>query len=259
MGQKYWVPGIERANLILNLIATEPTSLRLSDLCNRLEINKSSMYSLLNTLESLGWIVKEKGDTYSLGPALGSLSAAYFRQFNILQSFYKEAALSVNKINEHIQLGILEGGDVVYLGKAEGDSRVRLITDPGMKFPAYASAIGKVQLSQYDDDKLEDIYPEYQLEPKTPYTLKNLKELSVQLKQVKNVGYAIENQEASLGFHCVAAPIINYEDNVIAGVSFTMMENSWNEKKEAAREEIIDLARRLSSHAGQVSPLISKN
>ncbi|MDG0062020.1 IclR family transcriptional regulator [Priestia sp. YIM B13545] len=255
MESKYKVPAIEKANSVLNLIAREPAKLRLIDISKSLEINKSTMYSLLSTLEALGWVVKGKGDTYSLGPSLGALSAAYFKQFNILQSFYLEAAQSVNKVNENIQLGILDNRNVVYLAKEEGKSPVRLVTDPGMSFPAHASAIGKIQLSQYDYVQLQKLYPEKQLEKKTPYTVTNIDELWTQLEEARQKGYICEAQEGALEFFCVAAPIYNHEGQLIAGVSFTMLENSWNEKKEVAREEIINLAKRLSNQAGYINYL----
>lgn len=253
MKSKYWVPAIERANLILSLIAKEPGRLRLIDISRTLNINKSSIYSLLHTLESLGWIVKEKGDTYSLGPSIGAFSAAYFRQFNILQSFYLEAEKSVKKINESIQLGILDGRNVVYLAKKEGNSPVRLVTDPGMRFPAHASAIGKIQLLQYSYEELIKLYPEKQLEKKTPYTIENIDDLWKQLEQAKLRGYICDRQEGAVGFFCVAAPIYNHENKIIAGVSFTMLENSWNSKREEACKEIVDLASRLSNRAGYLN------
>lgn len=252
MAKKYWVPAIERANSIINIIAKEPAKLRLIDLSNRLEINKSSMFSLLNTLEELGWIRKDDGETYSLGPSLGFFSSAYFKQFNILQSFYTEVGYSIEKINENIQLGTLDGGNVVYLAKEEGNSPVRLVTDPGMQFPAYAAANGKIQLSQLNYEQFVKLYPDQKLKAKTPFTITDRDELWDQLQEAKENGYICEMQEGALGFFCVAAPILNHVSKVIAGVSFTMLENSWNEKKDAAIEEIIHLAERISKRAGYI-------
>ncbi|HZH61270.1 MAG TPA: IclR family transcriptional regulator [Metabacillus sp.] len=250
MKEKYWVPAIERADLVLKEISKKPHQLRLIDLSKKLELNKSSLFSLLNTLEYLGWIVKDGGDKYSLGPSIGAFSSAYLSQFNLLQSFHKEAELSVAKVNEHIQLGVLQKENVVYLGKVEGDSGVRLVTDPGMQFPAYASSIGKIQLIQHTKQELEKIFPPGEWEKKTPYTTSNLDELFEKVQQAKQNGYAIENQEAALGFHCVAAPIYSHENKIIAGVSFSMTTSSWEVKKEEAKKEIIQLANRLSQLAG---------
>lgn len=250
MKEKYWVPAIERADLVLKEISLYPEQLRLIDLSRKLEINKSSLFSLLHTLEHLGWIVKSSEDTYSLGPTLGSLSSMYLSQFNIVQSFYKEATKSVAKVNEHIQLGILENQNVVYLGKVEGDSRVRLVTDPGMRFPAYASAIGRVQLISHTKQELENLFSTNDWEKRTPHTTSNLDVLYEKVKVAKEHGYAIENQEAALGFHCVAAPIYNFENQIIAGISFSMPTYSWDLKFEKAKEEILNLASRLSKFAG---------
>lgn len=248
--EKYWVPAIERADKVLKELSNYPNQLRLIDLSKRLEINKSSLFSLLNTLEKLSWVTKDEGDKYSLGPSLGLFGSAYLSQFNLLQLFYKEAASSVSIVNEHIQLGVLLNDNVVYLGKVEGNTNVRLVTDPGMQFPAYASAIGKIQLIQFTKEELINIFSKTEWEMKTPYTTKNIEELYKKVQQAKQNGYAIENQESALGFHCVAAPIYNHENKIIAGVSFSMPTVSWESKKEIAKKEIIQLANRLSKLAG---------
>ena len=250
MAERYWVPAIERTDLVIGLIAKEPGKYRLIDISNLLNINKSTMFSLLNTLESLGWVIKEKGDTYTLGPTLGGYSAAYFRKFNLLQLFYKEAAQSVEKINETIQLGMLHGTNVVYLAKEERDSLVQMVTYPGMQFPAHVSAIGKIQLTQFSYHEIQELFSEKELEQKTPYTIKNINELWRQLEIAKQTGYICEEQESSLGFYCVAAPVYNYENKLSHGISFTMLKSSWIKKKEMAAMEIVDLAKRLSTYAG---------
>ncbi len=252
MDKKYWVPALERANDILHLLAAEPSRLRLMDLANRLKINKSSMFSLLHTLETLGWVVKEKGGTYALGPTLGALSASYFRQFHILQAFYAEAGASVRRVNETVQLSVLNGRDIMYLAKEECSGPLRVATDPGMKLPAYATAMGKVQLSRLDYAELKALYPEYRLEPRTPHTVRDVDQLWAQLAQIRASGYGSDEQEAMTGFFCVAAPVFNHDGQIIAAVSFTMLENSWMDKADAARDEIIDLGRRLSVRAGHV-------
>ncbi|PIC98581.1 MULTISPECIES: IclR family transcriptional regulator [unclassified Sporosarcina] len=250
MSNKYWVPAIERADLLLREISKHPNELRLIDLSKRLEINKSSLYSLLNTLETLGWIIKTATDSYNLGPTLGTFNSMYLSQFNLIQSFYKEAQEAVSNIQEHIQLGTLEGNDVVYLGKVEAKTRVQLVTEPGMRFPAYASAVGKVQLINHTAEEIEDLFPIKTWDKKTEFTTSNIEELCSKVSLAKMKGYAVENQESALGFHCVAAPIYNFEKQIIAGISFTMPTNSWEDKFEAAKEEIIKLAANLSKLAG---------
>lgn len=250
VNEKYWVPAIERADIVLKEIAENPNQFRLIDLAKKLEINKSSLYSLLNTMEKLDWIVKGNGDCYSLGPSLGSVSASYFKQFDILESFYTESVNSLKKINEHMQIGVLQGGNVVYIGKVRGDSHVQLVTEPGTRFPAYSTSIGKIQLSNFSKKELRDLYPKEPLEPKTPYTITSIDELYENVRIAKIEGFVEEHQESAEGFHCVAAPVFNYEKKIIAGISFAMTTSNWEHKSEEARSEIMSLAKRLSMHAG---------
>lgn len=248
--QKYWVPALERAHLIIEQIAKNPNEFRLIDLSNRLGINKSSMHSLLNTLEVLGWINKDKSETYTLGSVLGFVGSTYLNQFNILDAFSKEAKNTIQIVDEHIQLGKLIGGDVFYIGRKEGSSPVRLVTDPGTRYPAYASAIGKIQLMKYDFEELKSIFPESKFKKKTEHTVENLEALWKQLKKAKKDGYAIEEQEGAKGFYCVAAPIYDYNNEIVYGVSCTMTESNWIEKKEIATVEITKLASKLSEING---------
>lgn len=254
MKEKYWNPALERTDNILKLIAADPNQYRLIDLSRRLDINKSSMYTLLNTLEKLGWIRKESGGLYSLGTTLAFIGASYLSQFNILQAFYEEAAETKKVINESLQIGVLDNGYVIYTGKLRGDSLVQLVTQPGMRFPAYASSIGKILLSQYPYEELKTIYPEEPLTSRTENTITSIAELYEQLKLAREQGFAEEHEESAEEIHCVAAPVYDYKNQVIAGVSIVMTTNHWNKKKEVAKAEVVELARRLSQRSGQQIP-----
>jgi IclR family transcriptional regulator, KDG regulon repressor len=248
--KKYWVPALERADSILRMLAIHPAEYRLMDLSKSLEINKSSMFSLLNTMENLQWIQKEKDGTYSLGLSLGMLSASYFRQFNLVETFHQIAPQHVHRLGETAQLSSLNGNNIFYLAKQESKSPIRIATDPGMRRPAHGPSLGKVLLSQYSYEQLLELYPEEQLEPLTPYTITNREELWKQLQDVRRKGYATEKGEVAEELFCVAAPIWDHENQMIASVSFTMLEANWNEKRESAITEVINLAHHLSEHTG---------
>lgn len=252
MEKKYWVPAIERADNIINIIANHPRKYRLIDLSKELYINKSSLFSLLNTLETLGWVNKENDDTYTLGMRMGILSALYSSQFNLIGTFSTEAVNTVNKLDETVQLSILDGTDIIYLAKKEGSSPVRLATDPGMRLQAHSTAMGKVHLSKYDFDQLQELYSSLFLQTRTSKTVKTLEELSVQTETIIENGFIWEREEAVDGFVCVAAPVKNHENEIIAAVSATLLANKYEEKREKAEREIVDLAQRISLKAGNL-------
>jgi DNA-binding IclR family transcriptional regulator len=249
MEKKYWVPALEKSTRILELIADNPYQLKLIDLSKRLDINKSSMFSLLHTMEELRWIDKDKGDTYALSSFFGLIGSGYFRQYDFISLFRQEASRTKLAIGETIQLAKLDGCDVLYLAKEEAPSPVRLASDPGMKFPAHSTALGKVMLAYLPESEIMRLYPQEQLPVATEHSIGSRDELLRELRKIRIGGAAYDLQEAVVGFSCVAAPVMGMAGEVIAAVSCSMPQHHWEHKHELAREEISQLAQQLSQCA----------
>ncbi|ANS74488.1 IclR family transcriptional regulator [Paenibacillus yonginensis] len=247
MERKYWVPALEKANDILLLISEHPAELKLIDLSKQLEINKSSMFTLLNTMEALQWVVREKDSTYSLGSKLGAWGNAFFKQFSLIDRFRKEAAVTKQTLLETIQLAKLEQQEVLYLAKEEMPSPVRIASEPGKKLPAHATALGKAMLAWLDHTEFGALYAEEALTPSlTQHTLRSREELLRDLASVRETGCAFDREEAVMGFCCVAAPIRDGDGRVVAAISCSMFKHEWEQKRELAKQEICALAKRLS-------------
>ncbi|MEI7027416.1 IclR family transcriptional regulator [Paenibacillus sp. y28] len=244
--KKYWVPALERADSILRLIRAEPSALKLMDLSKRLDINKSSMFSLLHTLEALQWVTRLPGDTYAIGPGIGQFGSAYLQQFDLSRAFQQEAAASRTRIGETVQLACLDGRDILYLAKMEAPSPVRLASDPGMRLPAYATAMGKALLAELEDAEVLRLYPESGLAQLTPRTVPDAAALLAELARIRKEGLAYDDQEAVIGFCCVGAAVYDASGRAAAAVSFSMPAHQWAVKQEQATEELRGLARRLS-------------
>jgi DNA-binding IclR family transcriptional regulator len=242
---KYWVPALEKANIVLHALAEQPYCLRLIDLSKQLNINKSSMFSLLNTLEQLDWIRRDKADTYSLGPSLGSLAGGYFRSNDLISTFHHEAAQTKVTFNETIQLAELIGKDIYYLAKEEVPSPVKLSSGPGMRFPAHSTALGKILLSDLSIDQLLQLFPVEPFVQSTPYTIQTREALLAELSSVGELGYAEDLEEAVLGFGCIATPIVK-ENRVVSAISCSMPKHHWEDKKAQVIVEMRKLAARIS-------------
>jgi DNA-binding IclR family transcriptional regulator len=247
MDKKYWVPALEKADDVLQCISEQPSRLKLIDLSKRLGINKSSMFSLLNTMEQLEWVAREAEGTYSLGSKLGFIGNAFFKQFSLIDRFRKEAHITKHTLQETIQLAKLEQHEVLYLAKEEMPSPVRLASEPGMKLPAHVTALGKAMLSALEASAIERLFPHEELSPcPTPYTIKKRSDLTAQLELARTEGFACDLQEAVMGFCCVAAPVRDAQGKVIAAISCSMFQHEWEQKRELAQREICALAARLS-------------
>lgn len=250
MDKKYWVPALEKADGILRLVSEEPYKHRLIDLSNQLGIHKSSMYSILQTMEVLDWVNRDTNDTYAVGSAAGRWGDSYLQGQDLISSFHREATATRDRLQETVQLARLEGNKVLYLAKEEAPTMVRLASGPGMKFPAHVTALGKLLLSFIDDKDLDSLYPIQELTSATEYSLKTKADLVKQLRIIRDEGIAFDEQEVIVGFSCVSAPILSKSGEAIAAVSCTMQQHIWEKKKDVAEAEIRHLANRLSLYQG---------
>lgn len=246
MDQKYAVPALDRANAVLKLLAEEPLQWKLSDLSKHLGISKSTLFSLLLSLERLEWIYRDRNDTYALGGTIGSLGSAYFRQYDLIEEFRRLAEPVMRNLKESIQLARLEGSDVLYLSKVEAPSPVQMISGPGVRFPAHANGLGKSLLSGLSEEQILHILPQEKLNKVTIHTIGSREALLQELDKIRLEGCSLDIQEGVMGFCCVAAPIRRPNGEVVAAVSCSMPIHHWEAKRSQAEHEIIRLAEQLS-------------
>jgi DNA-binding IclR family transcriptional regulator len=135
---------------------------------------------------------------------------------------------------------------VLYLAKVTAPAPVQMVSGPGARMPAHATGLGKVLLAGMDVKSLKQLYPQDVLPKLTAYTIGSREALFQDLNKVKSEGYALDLQEGVMGFNCVAAPVYHSNGSAIAAVSCSMPIHQWETKKEAAINEILSLARRLS-------------
>jgi DNA-binding IclR family transcriptional regulator len=246
MEKKYWVPALEKAHSVIRLIAEEPSKLKLTELCKRLDISKSSMFSLLQTMETLQWITRDRSDAYTLGMHFGLMGNAFFRQFDLIDAFRAEANTYMHEMNESIQLASLDGNEIIYLAKEAAPSLVQMVSGPGSRLPAHATGLGKMLLSGFEDSQINLLYPDDILASLTPFTLRTRRELLEQLSVIRRQGYAVDLQEGVMGFNCIAAPIYQSGGQMAAAVSFSMPLHHWEEKRDKALKGVLALANKLS-------------
>lgn len=248
MEQKYSVPALDRAHSVLSILADEPGRWKMSDLCKRLDISKSTMFSLLTTMERLQWVVRDSRDTFSIGSAVGRFGSAYFRQYDLADEFRRNAEPVMRRVLESVQLARLEKSDVLYLAKVEAPTPVQMVSGPGVRFPAHATGLGKALLSGHGEQQLRQLYPQDALEKITVHTIGSREALIQELKQVRKAGYATDIQEGVMGFCCVAAPIRRINGEIVAAVSCSMPIHHWEGKREDAIREMHALAVQLSAN-----------
>ena len=95
----------------------------------------------------------------------------------------------------------------------------------GQKQPIHASAVGKAMAACLPEDELDQVIEVKGLPKKTVNTLTNPIEFKKNLQLIRQLGYAVEDEEGEDGIRCVGAPIFNYEGKIYGAISVTAIRN----------------------------------
>mgnify|MGYP002628112685 CR=1 FL=1 len=242
------VPAVDRAIDLLYVLAETKRPMPLVELSERTGSSRSTVFNTLATLHQHGFVEKdERYKTYRLGVSVFELGNAYLAGVSLVPAFYEQARKLVDACGETVKLVIRDGRDVVYLGKQEGSHSVRLVAQVGTRLPAHFTAVGKVLLAQLSDDEVRELYAGYIFPARTPNAVMSVDELLVRLAPVRLHGHAYDDEESSVGVHCVAAPICDHTGGVLAAMSIGVP----SERLGPGRMD--ELTALIRTHAGDLS------
>jgi DNA-binding IclR family transcriptional regulator len=220
MEKKKTIQSIDKAAKILNFIAKSGNEARLTEISNELDIKKSTLSGLLSTLE-YNELVYQNPETlrYSLGIKLyeyGKIYEEHFSLKNIVRPYLEKLS---KEFGEGVYLAIESDYHVLYVDRIEANHSLRLATKPGHTDPMYCNAMGKVILAFQSQDYFDNYLNNSERVKLTETTLTTKEELTNEIKQIRELGYALDNEEIEKGLICVAAPIFGENNSLVAVIA----------------------------------------
>lgn len=245
------VQSIDRAVAILECFTENKRELKLSDIANMLDLNKSTVHGLLNTLKYHGFIEQDEiTQKYRLGTRFIVYSDLVVNSMDIINISYPIIEKVCEKIEETVHIAMLDGSDVVYIEKKECTKSIKTSTKIGARVPAYVTADGKIILCYLEKDKLKELMPR-NIKKLTSNTITDKQQLLDSFSAIKSNGYAVDYEETVQGLVCIAAPIMDYNGEVKYSLSVTCPTVRMTEDK---IKEYIDIikksANEISSRIG---------
>lgn len=211
------IQSIERAVMILRCFE-EKELLGVTEIAAKVDLNKSTAFSLINTLSELGLLDQDAvTGRYRLGLEL-------FRLGTLVNSDARRLVMPTlemlaTELKETINFVRPDGSDVVYLIKKESPHSMRICTRTGQRLPMYCSAVGKAILAWLPRDERETIIQNFAYHAYTEYTRVTPEALRADLEQICRDGYALDCEELEYGLICVAVPIFNRDGYPVAAIS----------------------------------------
>ena len=211
---------INRALDILEELSQSAKPIGPTEIAKSIGISKSTVCRLLSTLHAREYVERRGNDgKYSIGPKLIALVSCYIGSLELQTEARPYLSLLASDLNLTAHLGILDGNEVIYIERLDRFPTKQLYSQIGYRVPAYCSSLGKCLLSKYSGEDLERIMGCGRFKIYTPNTLPDMEALKQQLRQIRDQGWAMDNQEYEKGHMCVGVPIYDYRGEIIAAVS----------------------------------------
>jgi DNA-binding IclR family transcriptional regulator len=212
---------LAKAAALLDLLATGE-QLTAAELAERLEEPRSSVYRLLSSLQSLGFVAAaDRRGGYRIGIKLFRLGTSAVRDLDV-----REAALGPMKdlrdqTEATVFLAIRTGDEALCIERANGRWILNNILQVGTTVPLHIGAVGKVLLAYETEAFQEQYLAKGPLRPFTDESIVSPEKLRTTLASVRKAGASISDEDALLGMAGVGAPIRDHDGQVCAALSFS--------------------------------------
>jgi IclR family pca regulon transcriptional regulator len=216
------IQSVSRALSILELFSDTRPALSVSEVAELTGLNRATCYRFCQTLRQLGYL-EELGDR-RFRPGLKAVSLAHSalssRELPELAMPYLQRLRE--EINETVNMGLLDDTEVVYVARVLSDHLISLRLYVGSRLPAYASSLGRAILAFLPEEEAESIIDRSELKQLTDHTIVNRKRLTAELKQIRERGYALNDQEIANGLRGVAAPVLTEFGQPLAAINISI-------------------------------------
>ncbi|MEV4320395.1 IclR family transcriptional regulator [Actinocrispum sp. NPDC049592] len=202
------VQSVQRAVQLLRLLAAGGPRLGLAELAERVGVAKPTVHALLRTLEAEGLVSQDRQTgRYVLGPGVLSLGNAFLETHELRMRSLTWADLLASRANEAVWVGVLTDDHVLVVHHAFRPEGAVQILEVGASIPWHTCALGKAIVAF--QPALQDELLARGLEPLTGRSVTDPAVLASQLAEVRETGYAREDQESTLGDAGIAAPVFD--------------------------------------------------
>lgn len=255
---KYPVQTLSKALDILNYIkennSTEGTSI--SEISKALDMGKSGVHRLLDTLMAYGYVEKTNinSTAYRLGWGLFDVGNSVPKQHTLNSTSYIPAVEKLcNMFSETVNLGVLNNHETVIICKIEPNIKLRTNTQVGEREPLYATALGKLFMSDFSNEELAWYFENTEIEQLATNTITTLEAMKKELRLIKNQNYALDNEEYFDGMICFAMPIKDFTGKIVSGISIS------GPAKRMSKEKLSNIHLSLTQTCHELSAFLGYN
>lgn len=216
------VRSLTRALSLMRHLAASGDGMTLTELSEAAGLPPSTTHRLLTTLESERFVRPDPhGGLWRIGVAAFFVGSAFARSRDTLALVRPYLRRLMEMSGETSNLFLESDGEAVCIGQIESRHAMRAITGVGGRIELHSSGAGKALLAHMDPARRTLLMSSMNFTRITPSTLADRPSLEETLQQVRQAGYAIDDEEHALGLRCVAAPLFDEFGHAVAAISIS--------------------------------------
>lgn len=220
-GKKQLIGSLTKGLIILEIMM-QRDNVGVTEIAKALKINKSSAYRLLITLEERGFVKQDQiSGKYSLGMKLAGFRTKILEGLDIRDIGRPFLVKLTEETKESAALSMLQKDRVVVVEKNLSREPISANLYVGLVEPLHCTALGKVLLAFQPAEKQQRLIASISLERFTSNTIVDPDKLTEELAGVRKKGYAIDDEEYSVGMRCLAGPVFNSKGDIIAAIGIS--------------------------------------
>jgi IclR family transcriptional regulator, KDG regulon repressor len=236
------IKSLARGLTILDYLSQAEEGVGITELADKMGIDKGSASRLLSTLAHYGYAEKDLSTRrYRLGPQVVSLSRSVLLRMPLRETAKPYLRQLMERTGECSHLAVFAQGKVLYIDQVESPATLRVNAQVGQMAPLHCTALGKALLA-FGDIPIPEV-----LESFTVRTLTDPDILRMHLEQTRKMGYGMDDEEYDYGVRCVAVPVFDFREKVIGaiGVSGPAARMTLEKMPEMARA-VLEIGQSLS-------------
>ena len=199
-----FVQSLARGLAVIRAFDTDHPALSLSEIAQRTDLPRAAARRFLLTLETLGY-VRSEGRQFLLTPKVLELGVSYLSALEFPDIALPHLERLADTLEESVSASVLDGDDIVYVARAAHRRIMSVRIEVGTRFPAYATAMGRVLLAALPEDQWPEVT--HELPALTPRTVTDPNKLHQALRDIRTQGWADVDGELELGLRSIAVPV----------------------------------------------------
>lgn len=215
------INAIRRAMAVLEQLAAARQGCSVTELASAVSLNKATIFRILASLQSGGYVEQDpQSQCYRLTLKIASLAFAFIDTMgfeDICQPYLADLA---RETGELVQLAVVQGDEMIFVAKADGTQRVKLVPLLGRRVTLHASAAGKVWLASLPEEEAIRVVLKQGLPSLTGRTLTTIDANRAEWARARQRGYATTVREYWDDVNSVGAPIrVGATRRVVAAIT----------------------------------------